>query len=171
MTLGNLLASKRKLANMTQQQVGDALNVSPQAVSKWENDLAQPDLSSLKRLAELYGVPVSQLIDAADEQEPEAPAPEPTPEPAPAPQPTVTYIEVPQKPVLAVCEDFNKPLYEGKEIVRGTRTHVSGRSRTSVPYVICTKCDQKRKRNRQRLKWRKPKRIRSSRSSGALSSL
>lgn len=146
MTLGNLLASKRKLANMTQQQVGDALNVSPQAVSKWENDLAQPDLSSLKRLAELYGVPVSQLIDAADEQEPEAPAPEPTPEPAPAPQPTVTYIEVPQKPVLAVCEDCNKPLYEGKEIVRGTRTHVSGRSRTSVPYVICTKCNQKRKK-------------------------
>lgn len=142
MTLGNLLASKRKLANMTQQQVGDALNVSPQAVSKWENDLAQPDLSSLKRLAELYGVPVSQLIDAADEQEPEAPASEPTPEPAPAPQPTVTYIEVPQKPVLAVCEDCNKPLYEGKEIVRGIKHH----GKTSVPYVICTKCDQKRKK-------------------------
>ena len=136
MTLGNLLASKRKLANMTQQQVGDALNVSPQAVSKWENDLAQPDLASLKRLAELYGVPVSQLIDAADEQEPEAPAPEP------APQPTVTYIEVPQKPVLAVCEDCNKPLYEGKDIVRGIKHH----GKTPVPYVICTKCDQKRKK-------------------------
>lgn len=142
MTLGNLLASKRKLANMTQQQVGDALNVSPQAVSKWENDLAQPDLASLKRLAELYGVPVSQLIDAADEQEPEASTPEPTAEPAPAPQPTVTYIEVPQKPVLAVCEDCNKPLYEGKDIVRGTSLH----GRTSVPYVICSKCDQKRKK-------------------------
>ena len=142
MTLGNLLASKRKLANMTQQQVGDALNVSPQAVSKWENDLAQPDLASLKRLAELYGVPVSQLIDAADEQEPEASTPEPTAEPAPAPQPTVMYIEVPQKPVLAVCEDCNKPLYEGKDIVRGTSLH----GRTSVPYVICSKCDQKRKK-------------------------
>ncbi len=142
MTLGNLLASKRKLANMTQQQVGDALNVSPQAVSKWENDLAQPDLASLKRLAELYGVPVSQLIDAADEQEPETSTPEPTAEPAPAPQPTVTYVEVPQKPVLAVCEDCNKPLYEGKDIVRGTSLH----GRTSVPYVICSKCDQKRKK-------------------------
>ena len=142
MTLGNLLASKRKLANMTQQQVGDALNVSPQAVSKWENDLAQPDLASLKRLAELYGVPVSQLIDAADEQEPEATAPAPEPAPEPAPQPTVTYIEVPQKPVLAVCEDCNKPLYEGKDIVRGIKYH----GKTHIPYVICTKCDQKRKK-------------------------
>ena len=142
MTLGNLLASKRKLANMTQQQVGDALNVSPQAVSKWENDLAQPDLISLKRLAELYGVPVSQLIDATEEPVTEAPATEPAPDPAPAPQPTVTYIEVPQKPVLAVCEDCNKPLYEGKDIVRGTRLH----GKTHIPYVICTKCDQKRKK-------------------------
>jgi len=144
MTLGNLLASKRKMANMTQQQVGDALNVSPQAVSKWENDLAQPDLTSLKRLAELYGVPVSQLIDAATDEPTPAPEPEPAPTPQPAPQPTVTYIEVPQKPVLAVCEDCNKPLYEGKDIVRGTRLH----GRTQVPYVICTKCDQIRKRTR-----------------------
>ena len=137
MTLGNLLASKRKMANLTQQQVGDALNVSPQAVSKWENDLAQPDLASLKRLAELYGVPVSQLIDAADEEQ--------TPDaPEPAPEPSVTYIEVPQKPVLAVCEDCNKPLYEGKDIVRGVAHH----GKTSVPYVICTKCDQKRKKKR-----------------------
>lgn len=144
MTLGNLLASKRKMANLTQQQVGDALNVSPQAVSKWENDLAQPDLASLKRLAELYGVPVSQLIDAADEEKtPEEPAPEPAPEPTPAPQPSVTYIEVPQKPVLAVCEDCNKPLYEGKDIVRGVAYH----GKTSVPYVICAKCNQKRKKS------------------------
>ena len=139
MTLGNLLASKRKLANLTQQQVGDALNVSPQAVSKWENDLAQPDLASLKRLAELYSVPVSQLIDAADEEQTPEP---PDPEPAPEPQSSVTYIEVPQKPVLAVCEDCNKPLYDGKDIVRGVKHH----GKTSIPYVICPKCDQKRKK-------------------------
>ena len=140
MTLGNLLASKRKMANLTQQQVGDALNVSPQAVSKWENDLAQPDLIALKRLAELYNIPVSQLIDAADEEEPAAPAPEP--EPAPAPQPTVTYIETPQKPVLAVCEDCNKPIYEGNDIVRRTQRH--GKSTTN--HVYCSVCAKKRDR-------------------------
>lgn len=142
MTLGNLLASKRKLANMTQQQVGDALNVSPQAVSKWENDLAQPDLISLKRLAELYGVPVSQLIDATEEPAPEAPAPEPAPEPAPAPQPTVTYVEVPQKPVLAVCETCNKPIYDGNDIVRRTEHH----GKTAVKVVYCSVCAKKKDR-------------------------
>ena len=142
MTLGNILASKRKMANLTQQQVGDALNVSPQAVSKWENDLAQPDLLALKRLAELYNVPVSQLIDAADEQSAEASEPAPEPEPAPAPQPTVTYIEVPQKPVLAVCEDCNKPIYEGNDIVRRTQHH----GKTAVHVVYCSVCAKKRDR-------------------------
>ena len=146
MTLGNLLASKRKMANLTQQQVGDALNVSPQAVSKWENDLAQPDLISLKRLAELYNVPVSQLIDAADEEEPAAPEPEPEPAPAPAPQPTVTYIETPQKPVLAVCEQCNKPIYEGKDIVRRERSHYSGRTRSVTTHVYCSVCAKKQDR-------------------------
>ena len=149
MTLGNLLASKRKMANLTQQQVGDALNVSPQAVSKWENDLAQPDLASLKRLAELYGVPVAQLIDAAVE-EPPAPAtaaePEPDPEPTPAPQPTVKYIEVPQKPVLAVCEQCNKPIYEGKDIVRREQSHYSGRTRSVTTHVYCSVCAKKQDR-------------------------
>ena len=142
MTLGNLLASKRKMANLTQQQVGDALNVSPQAVSKWENDLAQPDLVSLKRLAELYGVPVAQLIDATEEPTAEA-IPEPAPEPTPAPQPTVTYIEVPQKPVLAVCEQCNKPIYEANDIVRRTEHH----GKTAVKTVYCSVCAKKKDRN------------------------
>lgn len=142
MTLGNLLASKRKMANLTQQQVGDALNVSPQAVSKWENDLAQPDLASLKRLAELYGVPVAQLIDATEEPTAEA-IPEPAPEPTPAPQPTVTYIEVPQKPVLAVCEQCNKPIYEVNDIVRRTEHH----GKTAVKTVYCSVCAKKKDRN------------------------
>lgn len=138
MTLGNLLASKRKMSNLTQQQVGDALNVSPQAVSKWENDLAQPDLTALKRLAELYNVPVSQLIDASDEQATETPAPEPAQEPA------VKYVEVPQKPVLAVCEDCNKPIYDADDIVRTTERH----GKTSVKVVYCSVCAKKRDRKK-----------------------
>ena len=142
MTLGNLLASKRKMSNLTQQQVGDALNVSPQAVSKWENDLAQPDLTALKRLAELYNVPVSQLIDAADEQTAETPAQES----APAQEPTVTYIEVPQKPVLAVCEDCNKPIYDGNDVVRRTEHH----GKTAVKVIYCSVCAKKRDREQAR---------------------
>ena len=109
-----------------------------QAVSKWENDLAQPDLTALKRLAELYNVPVSQLIDASDEQATETPAPEPAQEPA------VKYVEVPQKPVLAVCEDCNKPIYDADDIVRTTERH----GKTSVKVVYCSVCAKKRDRKK-----------------------
>ena len=40
MTLGKKLSSYRKIAGLTQQQLGEHLNLSAQAISKWENDLA-----------------------------------------------------------------------------------------------------------------------------------
>jgi transcriptional regulator with XRE-family HTH domain len=58
MSLGRKLANYRKLAGFTQQQLGEALNLSPQAISKWENDLAEPDLATLRALSELYKIPI-----------------------------------------------------------------------------------------------------------------
>ena len=63
MSLGKKLAAYRKLAGFTQQQLGEELNLSPQAISKWENDLAEPDLATLRTLSELYKVPVGEIID------------------------------------------------------------------------------------------------------------
>ena len=63
MTLGKKLSCYRKLAGMTQQQLGAHLNLSAQAISKWEKDLAEPDLSTLRALAELYKVTVDELLD------------------------------------------------------------------------------------------------------------
>ena len=63
MSLGKKLAAYRKLAGFTQQQLGDELNLSPQAISKWENDLAEPDLATLRTLSELYKVPIGEMID------------------------------------------------------------------------------------------------------------
>ena len=63
MTLGKKLSCYRKLAGMTQQQLGTHLNLSAQAISKWEKDLAEPDLSTLRALAELYKVTVDELLD------------------------------------------------------------------------------------------------------------
>lgn len=63
MSLGKKLANYRKLAGLTQQQLGEALDFSPQAISKWENDLAEPDLSTLRALSELYKVPIGEMID------------------------------------------------------------------------------------------------------------
>lgn len=79
MTLGRKLACYRKLAGLTQQQLGEHLNLSAQAISKWEKDLTEPDLATLRVLAELYKVTVDELLDlnsgfadpAAAEEEPE----------------------------------------------------------------------------------------------------
>lgn len=52
----------RKEKGLTQSDVAKKLNVSPQAVSKWENGDSMPDLSLLLPLAELYGVTVDELL-------------------------------------------------------------------------------------------------------------
>ena len=64
MTLGKKLAVLRKQHGLSQQNLGDELHVSAQAVSKWENDLAEPDLTTLKKLAQIYKVSIDLLLDA-----------------------------------------------------------------------------------------------------------
>ena len=50
------------MSGMTQQQLGEHLNLSAQAISKWENDLAEPDLTTLKALSLLYKVSIDELL-------------------------------------------------------------------------------------------------------------
>ena len=63
MTLGQKLAGYRKISGMTQQQLGDYLNISPQAISKWEKDISEPALATLRALASLYKISVDELLD------------------------------------------------------------------------------------------------------------
>lgn len=63
MTLGERLLQLRKKNYYTQQMLGQKLNISAQAISKWENDLSEPDLAMLRKLAELYEISLSVLIE------------------------------------------------------------------------------------------------------------
>ena len=45
MKIGNNIKKLREAKQITQEQLGKLLNVSHQAVSKWENDVALPDIS------------------------------------------------------------------------------------------------------------------------------
>ena len=136
MTTGARLATYRKLKNLTQQQLGEQLNISSQAVSKWENDLSEPDIATLRKLATLYGVSISDLLgdDAAPEQSDTIGQPDETA------SPKKEEAGEPLFPVLAVCEKCNRPIYTGSEIVR---QQTGGRSR--VQRVICSDCDRKEK--------------------------
>ena len=61
-TLGKRIMALRKAAGMTQEQVAERLGVSPQAVSKWENDVSCPDVTMIPRIAQLFNVSTDQLL-------------------------------------------------------------------------------------------------------------
>ena len=61
-TLGKRIMALRKAAGMTQEQVAERLGVSPQAVSKWENDVSCPDVATIPRIARLFNVSTDELL-------------------------------------------------------------------------------------------------------------
>lgn len=61
MSIGERIMELRKLAGLSQLDLAKALDVSRQAVSKWENDLAFPDVSNLIQLADLLDTDVEYL--------------------------------------------------------------------------------------------------------------
>lgn len=64
-TLGRRIARLRLARTATQERLAKVLNVSPQAVSKWENDINYPDISLLPDLARFLGVSVDELLSGA----------------------------------------------------------------------------------------------------------
>lgn len=68
MNLPAKLTSLRKQKGMTQLKLAEILNVSRQAVSRWEAGSAVPSTDNLKILSDLYGVSVDYLLnDDADD--------------------------------------------------------------------------------------------------------
>ncbi len=70
MTLGKKIADARKEKGWSQEALAEKLNVSPQAVSKWETSVSCPDISLLPQLAKLFDTTVDALLSEED-----APAP------------------------------------------------------------------------------------------------
>ena len=63
-SLGEVLKDHRLRCGMTQEFVAESLDVSRQAVSKWENGIADPSTSNLLKLAKLFGISPEELIRA-----------------------------------------------------------------------------------------------------------
>ena len=73
MTYGEKLIQLRKNANMTQADLGEKLGVTAQAVSKWEHDVSEPDLGTLRKISSIFGVSVDDFLDAEKEVVPVVP--------------------------------------------------------------------------------------------------
>ena len=61
-TFGQRFQRLRKEAGLTQEEVAEKVGITPQGVSKWENDLSSPDINILVKLAEILGVSVEELL-------------------------------------------------------------------------------------------------------------
>ena len=61
-TLGKRIVLNRKRMHMTQDQLAEKLGVTAQAVSKWENDQSCPDIATLPKLAQIFGITVDELL-------------------------------------------------------------------------------------------------------------
>lgn len=61
MSLGDRIAELRTISGMSQLELSRQMNVSRQAVSKWESDQSSPDASNLIRLAEVLDTDIEYL--------------------------------------------------------------------------------------------------------------
>ena len=134
--LGQTITEYRKKLNLTQKDLGEKLNVSPQAVSKWENGQAEPDASTIIKLCEIFRISTDELLGNTppDDEAAAATATEAAVE-APAPQPQIvreTVVE--QKIINGYCERCKKPVGPNEYVIEH---HGRG---TGVQYIYCKKC-------------------------------
>lgn len=69
MSLGNKLSEARRAKNLTQEQLAERLDVTRQAVSRWESDSAYPETEKIVRMAQILEVSCDYLLqDGVDEK-------------------------------------------------------------------------------------------------------
>lgn len=113
MDVAERLAALRKRAGLSQGDVAERLNVSRQAVSRWETGFTVPSTDNLSRLGRLYGVTLDELLsysaplppekpqEEAPAQQPQEAAQQPKAEaPAPAPQPAAASAPAHAKAII-----------------------------------------------------------------------
>lgn len=139
MNIGEKIVKARKEKGMTQAELGSELHVTFQAVSKWERGESSPDFETICNMAKILEVPVS-YFENSDEKEDEAKdeiKEENKEEKETKEEVATTVVYEQPKPVLAVCEKCNRPIYNGSEIIR-----------YDVGRVICRECRDREKKRR-----------------------
>lgn len=120
MEYGEKIANLRKKKGMTQAELGAELNVTYQAVSKWERGESHPDFDTMSRIGKLFDVPISYFEEDGEEQEEEESDESESEE----------EYEEESADFLGVCTVCGKALYEGDEAVRD-------------PALVCACCHER----------------------------
>lgn len=69
MTLGSRIAGYRKELGITQEALANRLEVSNQAVSKWESDQCCPDVMLFPKIADIFGISLDELFGREEKKE------------------------------------------------------------------------------------------------------
>ena len=70
-SLGSRIHEYRRQRNITQEQLAEAMGVTSQAVSKWENDISCPDISILPQIADYFSVSMDRLVRGEEPSRPQ----------------------------------------------------------------------------------------------------
>ena len=66
--IGHKIKNKRKELNLTQEYPAKELNISRQAVSKWEKEISEPSMENLVKLSEIFGVDIGYFKNEKEEE-------------------------------------------------------------------------------------------------------
>lgn len=127
MNYGQKIAELRKSKGLTQSELGLKLNITAQAVSKWENNLSEPDIDSIKKMCELFGVSVDSFLGMG----------------APAEKESAATATETVKIINGYCEKCKKPVGPGEYTLsnlsyNGTKTYKV--EQTKEQHLFCNEC-------------------------------
>ncbi|MBQ8146647.1 MAG: helix-turn-helix transcriptional regulator [Clostridia bacterium] len=63
MNIGKKIKTLRRAKGLTQEELASSINISFQAISKWENNISLPDITMMPILASFFGVSIDELFD------------------------------------------------------------------------------------------------------------
>ena len=70
MSIGEKIAMQRKIRGMSQEALANEMDVTRQAVSRWESGQSKPSTEKLLALGELYGVSIDRLLNTENTEKP-----------------------------------------------------------------------------------------------------
>ena len=133
--LGDKIRELRTQHNITQKELAEQLFVTAQAVSRWEKNEVEPSIKTLTEIAKIFDVSIDKLLEEEGSQPTVDDVVEDQTEQVEEQAEQQPGVEKEEKVVLAVCEQCNKPIYSGDDIVR-VREH-------NDKVILCKDCHQK----------------------------
>ena len=112
MTLGQKIKKLRIEKELTQKDLADQVHVTFQTISKWENDENEPDVSTLRELAKLFGCSLDYLLSEEEVEKPRQEIVEAPKEEVKQQGPVTKTIIIHQKE-MHVCTRCKKDIPEG----------------------------------------------------------